>query len=304
MKLSIVETETIDGVVRFVTLALDYAPPAGADFPGMADIRIQVTGDDKLWGAAVAIPDRATVSTKLRLWYGFDQPNLPRDYAAVPSATDLCARFPRCANETATEEKAKLVARLEALQAGELMAHGPIEGVNGDATYLNGASDHLRLPVHYETPLNSGSQSFSFSTWFYTEGNAANEQRTTPQLLYTHNTPDERTRFELKLQLSSAGKMRLLWFDGDMLSRRPPPTEVVVAADVPLRTWHHAGFTLNAASGAVDFYYDGVKVGSYTFTQPPAAVGCPQFHAATDIMLHEEGDGVLGGKPRAFRSSD
>jgi len=40
-------------------------------------------------------------------------------------------------------------------------------------------------------------QSFSWSTWFYSEGPSANENKTTPQVIFEHQGYNERTRFAL-----------------------------------------------------------------------------------------------------------
>ena len=52
LQLSVVDQEVVDGVVRFVTLALDFAPPEGAPLPGMADVRLRVEGDATLMSIA------------------------------------------------------------------------------------------------------------------------------------------------------------------------------------------------------------------------------------------------------------
>jgi hypothetical protein len=44
LRLHVVDREVVAGVVRSVTVALDYQPPAGAALPGVADIRMRLTG--------------------------------------------------------------------------------------------------------------------------------------------------------------------------------------------------------------------------------------------------------------------
>ena len=215
-------------------------------------------------------------------------------YASVPAAETLCQIIADCANESDDVQRAKVLARLGALQAGSLFAGETIDGIAGTAAYFDGSNDHLRAPVFFESPFATGSQSFSFSTWFYAEGNSADEKKGTAQILYSHNAFDERTRFGLLLRHSPNGGMRLAFFEGDVLSRTPSPTEVEIADAIALRTWHSVGFTLDASNGELRLYFDGQAVGTHSFRQPPAAVSCPQFVSGRDIALHEEGD-VLGG---------
>jgi len=276
---------------------------AVAPFQGSGEVHDELA-DDALWGAAVALAPRDEIDTRLLLWYGFQSPDAPIEYENVPSADALCALLPACANEPDEAAKARLLARLERLQAGEVLGGEPIPGVTMDAAWFDGAADHLRLPVHFEQPLAAGAQSFSWSTWFYAEGPSADEKADTPQLLYTHVGFDERTRFGLKLGADGDGGAVVTLLDGDFLAKWGA-TEVPVAAGIPLRPWRHLGFTLEAASGEITLYLDGLPVTAeddgpplptWVFQQPPMAIACPQFSAGKDVMLHEEGD-VLGGHP-------
>jgi hypothetical protein len=254
--------------------------------------------NDARWGAPIglAAPDEAT--TKLRLWYGFDAPDSPLTYSNVPDGEALCERYPLCANESDEVERAKFVARLNALQAGRLDADTAIAGVTNGAVYFDGTSDHLRMPVTYEEPLAPDAQSFSFSTWFYSEGNSLNELMTSPQVIYSHNGFNERTRFGLRLVDNGAGAFNLQFFDGDLTSRNPAALAVTVAEALTYRTWYHVGFTYDATLGKVDLYFDGRRIRDYTFPRRPSFV-CPQFFAGTDVLQHVEGD-VLGGKPPEY----
>ena len=101
-----------------------------------------------------------------------------------------------------------------------------LTGVTGDGVYLDGHADHLRLPVHFDEPLAARSQSFSFSSWFYTDGNSGDELKDTPQLLFTHNAFDERTQFGFRLAGDDDATMDLTLFHGDLLSKSPEPVEV------------------------------------------------------------------------------
>ena len=259
----------------------------------------QLLSDDALWGTGVLVPALDKVTTKLKLWYGFNSTISPLNYSNVATAAEMCALHAPCANEVDSVEQAKWLARLEALQAGTHYGGEAIEGLSGSAIYLDGTSDHLRMPIHFREPLAPISQSFSMSTWFYSEGNSASELKKTPQIIYQHMSYDERTRFGLALKPAGGDMLKLYLFSGDMLSKAPPPEEVLIADNIPERTWHHAGFALDASTGKTDLYLDGERVAEYTFAQPPAAVSCPQFFGATNVVLHEEGD-VLGGRPPQF----
>jgi len=250
--------------------------------------------DDDLWGAPVTLAPRDEAATTLRAWFGFDSLDSPVTYLGVPDAEALCARYPACANEPDEVERAKTLTRLAALQAGSVTASELTEGVTNSAAYLDGSGDHVRLPIHYEEPLATSAQSYSFSTWFYTEGNTTDELRTTPQVLYAHAGSNERTRFGLMLATSPDGGVDLSLFDGDLLSQSPVPLRVPIATSVPLRTWHHVGFALDADANTIDLYFDGERAGSYTFPRTPAVV-CPQMFGGVDVIPHVEG-AVLGGR--------
>ncbi len=62
LTLSVVDREIVDGRVRSVTVALDFAPKLGTPLPGMADLRLRVLGDAEL--AQVAIGESLITSEK------------------------------------------------------------------------------------------------------------------------------------------------------------------------------------------------------------------------------------------------
>ena len=308
--------------------------------------------DDARWGDALALPPRASVSTRLRLWYGFEDLVDPLTYLTAPTpealcaleaecaggppelraarlielaalepeeklALALCARVPDCANAWSEVERARLIARLTALEAGDLYASTALAGVNGAAVYMNGAADHLRMPVHVERPFTPDGQSFSFGTWFFAEGyNPQVEALSTPQLLYSHNGVDERTRLGLLLQHTDAQHMALRFFYGDWFTLfdqvggvwtldDPDSTKTKLLATIPLKTWRHVGFTLDAPARRVDFYLDGAPAGSFDFsaahTGPvPDVIACPTFYGESTVLLHEEGDVLAGQPPEAI----
>ncbi|MFH0899425.1 MAG: hypothetical protein V2A73_02225, partial [Pseudomonadota bacterium] len=242
--------------------------------------------NDGLWGSPVAAGARGDADTRLLLWYGFESAAAPLAYSNIPGAEELCGVMAECANEEDPTLRAKLVAKLAALQTGELTSSTAIEGVTGNAVFLDGHSDHLRLPVQYQQPLEAGSQSFSFFTWFYTEGNSSDERKDTPQILFSHNGFDERTRFGLELLTGDDSGMDLVFFAGDLLAKTPRPVYLPVARNLAKRVWHQAGMTVDATSGEVVLYLDGKRTASYRLSQPPAAVSCPQFDAGTNVLVH------------------
>jgi|GEM_PF-1930204 len=297
-----------------------------APIQGTAAIQKQL-GDDRLWGDPITLCKRSEISPRLRLWYGFETTDEPLSYQNVPTAAELCEVYPDCALEEDAEVKARVMTRLERLQAGELQASERIDGVTRDAVYLDGAADHLRTPVQLAATLDPKAQSFSYSTWFYSEGNSPNELTSTPQLLYSHNASNERTAFGLMAVETGGDTMGLVLFQGDLLDPRlsgeallqgaetlvpgqcaavdplTAPGAQWIATGIPIRTWHHVGFTLDAdhapETARFDLYWDGEPVGCVEVTQPPDAVACPQLSVGTDVLLHDEGD-VLGGRSPEF----
>jgi len=268
-----------------------------APLQGSSDVQ-GLLADDALWGEPLHLGPPEDAPAKLRLWYGFDTLDAPITYANVPTGEELCALDPACANEPDDVVRARLVARFDRLQRGAVQAGETVEGVTNAAVYLDGGADHVRLPVHFRKPLAPKAQSFSFSTWFYTEGASADELKTTPQVLFSHNGSNERTRFGLRLEADGDGGARVVLFDGDLLSQAPPPTVAVLAPHVPLRTWHHVGFALDADQAKIELYFDGERVNEYTFPDTPVAV-CPQLFGDTDVLIHAEGE-VLGGRAPEF----
>ena len=252
--------------------------------------------DDALWGPAIAVGDAGGSPAQLSVWYGFDSLSAPLTVSSAPSAAALCEKVADCALETDPVRRAAFIGRLESLQAGALFGGDPISGVSGAAVWLDGTADHMRLPVDWRDPLAPIAQSFSVATWFYTEGNSVAELKTTPQILFGHKGYDERTRFALLLRPEAGGSMKLALLEGDVLQKAPAPKEVDIASGLALREWHHAGLVVDAALGKVEVYLDGVRMLTHTIKQPPALAACPQFFAATDVVLHEEGD-LAGGKP-------
>lgn len=281
--------------VAFVT---DDALQRRAMAPDQGDSQEELA-DDTLWGPPVVLHARNLTDSNLLLWYSFNDAESPLEYSAVPTAEALCQLIAACANESDEDARAKVLSRLTYLQNGQAVADGIIDGIQAGGAYLSGASEHLRMPVFWQSPMSSNAQDFSFSTWFYTEGNGSDELKTTPQLIYSHNGFGERTRFGIGLRHNSAGSMDLYLFDGDLLSKAPPPAQLSVATNIELRTWHHVGFTLDASSSRITVYLDGREAGTHVFSPSPAAVSCPQFIAKDELAIHEEGD-ILGGTPPEF----
>ncbi len=256
----------------------------------------ETLAEDQWWGQDIELTPRSALSTRLALWYGFESLDAPLSYANIPSAQDLCDDIAQCANEEDAPTRQRFIALLEQLQRGTLVATDSVEGVTASGAYFDGENDHLRMPVAVQDPYDPSAQHLSFSTWFYPEGNTTNELRDTPQILYTHNGFDERTRWGLMLRPNEDGGVDLNFFNGDFLSKTPPPEEVTLASNLPLRRWQHVALTLNAATGQVLLYFNGEQAATVTLEQPPSAVACPQLVGGTDLRLHLEGD-IIGGKP-------
>jgi len=251
--------------------------------------------DDRLWGdLSEQIPALDDGQARLRLWYGFDDPSGGATYSTVPGGEELCSMVTGCVNETDEELHSHFVARLDALQKGTQSISDGVDGVNAGAAYLDGSWDHLRLPLMVEQPLLPTEQSFTFSTWFYTEGNIESERKRTPQLLFSHDGYDERTRFGLLLRPQGGGTHQLSFFTGDILSVAPPPRELVVQTGIEGRKWHHVALAVDASSGGIEVFFDGVSQ-VVDAVHGQAAVSCPQLFDLSDVVLHEEGD-VVGGK--------
>ena len=289
-------TSTID-VPAVIAFTSDSALRAKAVAPLQGNQKTQLELEaDAAWGPPVLVPALDQVTTRLRLWYSFDAGTAPLAYASVPTASVLCGKLASCANEDDVLDKARQLALLGELQAGTVAGGEAIAGLSGSALYLDGGSDHLRLPVSFEEPLAPMAQSVSLSLWFYGEGSSAFEQKKSPQVLMSHMAFNERSRFGLLLKPEGGDLLTLVLFSGDLLGKSPPPVEVTVAKGIAERTWHHVGYALDSATGKVDLYFDGKRVGDTTLAQPPSLISCPQFFAATNVVLHEEGKDVLGGK--------
>ncbi|MBI5497402.1 MAG: hypothetical protein HY904_20475 [Deltaproteobacteria bacterium] len=281
--------------VRFVTTD---AMQETAMAPNSSATQRQALREDSLWGSPVVIPARADADgNRLLLHYSFDDPDNPLAYSGVPSAEELCLRVPDCAAEPDAVLRQRFVARLARLQRGSVKASGSVEGVSRGGLLLNGATDHLRLPVHVLQPYEPAGQSFSFSTWVYAEG--APDTETAPQLVFSQLGPDERTRFGLLLrrEVTSAGVDRssLQFFTGDVVSSSSTLALTPLGQGFPNRTWHHVAFTLNAATGQVVLFLDGLRVGTAALPASPSPVQCPGFLRGSDVVLHQEGE-YLGGR--------
>jgi len=252
--------------------------------------------DAALWGPPVTVPGRVQEwDRRLLLWYGFESDATPLSYSNVLDGDALCAGVPVCSLETDAQQRARVTARLSALQSGRVASAGRIEGVVRDGAYLDGSGHHLELPVQVLDPLVASGQSFSYAMWFYTEGNTSTETAGEPQILFSHNGPDERTHFGLVTDFAQDGTAEVSFFVGDLASgHRAARTSL--AAGLALRTWHHVGFALNAVTGDVQLYFDGSAAGSVLLTTIPPSIVCPAFANGSDVILHEEGD-FMGGRP-------
>ncbi|MBI5497715.1 MAG: hypothetical protein HY904_22095 [Deltaproteobacteria bacterium] len=279
---------------------------AMAPVQGSAAVQ-QGLANDALWGASVAVPTSTAADTgRLLLWYAFDVAGQGLTESHAQSADELCSHVPECALAGDASEKAQLTARLAALQAGAIASSGAITGVERGAALFNGSTDHVRLPVVLQSPLEPGRQDFSLSAWFYAEGSSPDELASASQLLFAHTGNDERTHFGLILDPGTAGGVNLSFFVGDLLDpgslkRTPmgPLQPAPLGRELALRTWHHVAFTLHAGTGAVALFLDGLPQDppspANALPAVPTPIACPTFAGGSDVHLHQEG-GVLGGQ--------
>lgn len=252
--------------------------------------------NDTLWGPPVEVGPREDArGSRLLLWYSFDDENAPAAWMNVPSAAEICAREPDCANESDPVERARRVARIAALQRGQLTSVSKIDGVNRGGAWFDGANGHLRLPLQILEPYEAAGQSFSWSTWFFTEGPGPDDDPSRPQVLFAHVATDERTRFGLVLNPDGNGAYDLSFFQGDLLAPHTVERRTFLRG-IPERQWRHVGFALDAAAGTIELYADGVLTGTATFPTSPPPIYCPQFARGSDVLLSQEGD-FLGGQP-------
>jgi hypothetical protein len=252
--------------------------------------------EDALWGAPVVVTSSG--NRRLVLSYSFDDPTRPLSYARVPDRDALCNILASCANETDATRQAHVKEMLESLQRGVVQASQSIDAVSGGGVYLDGASDHVRMPLALNAPAqgapySADQQSFSLSAWFYPEGNWRNEAQGEPQVLFSHNNASERTRMGLMLDQVGSDAVNLKWFDGHFDAATG--TTRTTLATLPLRVWTHLGLTVDATTGEVTVYLDG-RLTSVLAAQGPVA--CPRFEGSpgNGILLHQEGDLQVGGR--------
>ena len=256
--------------------------------------------NDQVWGEALRISPKSEAPVRMQLWYNFESQNSPLAYQNTKGGEALCSLISECALETEESIKNKQIAQLDRLQSGEVDIETLISGVQSEAAYLNGNQSHLRLPVTFNDILNSESQSFSFSTWFYTEGLLSHESLDSPQVIFAHHDRSERTRFGLWLRYSEARDgYDLEFFDGDLLARNlPSGLETYPLATIPLYAWQHFSFTYDATTRSMDFYLNGEQLSlSHQFPfSGPSPFTCPQFSRNREIIIQKEGN-FLGGTP-------
>lgn len=287
-----------------IGFATEDALQVEAVAPSQGDQRAALA-EDRLWGPGITLRRRANAPVKLRLWYGFESMSVPQNFSAVPDAATLCDAVADCANAPDAVEQARRIARLDVLQRGDVRVDTIVPGVTGTAARLNGVHDHVRLPVQIErlvadddggrrlVDLDPRDQSLSFSAWIFPEGNdPGTELRDAGQVIFSQNAGNEETWFGLRLRPRNA-RMDLTFFRLDVEPQ--PADERLLVPAIELRTWHHVGMSLDADTGEAVFYFDGERVGTYLFQQPPLAVACPTLLDGTDVVLHDEGDLQVGG---------
>ncbi len=250
--------------------------------------------DDRLWGDQVQVGAAAPNGPRMFLYYSFDNPSAPLDYSDVLDGEGMCSAAAECSQEENERERTRWKSMVEIMQRGAVQVSQLIEGVSGPGVYLDGAHDHLQMPVTLNTPYLAGEQSFSLSTWFYAESAGVDGQ---PQLLFSHNaSASERTRFGLMLEPAGPDAVDLVWFEGD-LKYLDGMHRHVVAEAMPVRTWAHLGMSLDASTGEVRFFVNGEPVPQAASIQNgQEAIQCPGFNqGGSGLILHKEGD-IGGGR--------
>lgn len=256
--------------------------------------------EDQAWGSAINVSPRGQASIQLKLWYDFENIETPLTFGQVHSGEELCELISDCVLEPQESFKERLTKQLDRLQSGQALLDRSISGVLNRAGYFDGNQSHLRLPIVINDRLNRESQSFSFSTWLYTEGLNDNETLSTPQILFAHHDRSERTRFGVWLRYNEQREAyQLEFFDGDLLARDlSSGLDAYLLADVPLYAWQHFSFTYDATQRLLRFYYNGEQLpNTHLFDAAgPSPFTCPQFSRNREIIIQKEGE-FLGGTP-------
>ncbi len=253
--------------------------------------------DDDLWGGEVFVPASTPQGDRLVLSYDFANSNNPLNYKDVPSADALCSAFNEC-NNAENDDKNRLLAMLNALQAGHLSFSDQIVGVVGEGAYFDGAFDHLQMPLTLNQNdtggYNAADQNFTVSMWFYAEGEAQQDISANPQILFANHADNEESRMGLMLVPSSTGAgTDLVFFDG---AHNSTDSLALIDSSIALRNWHHLAMTFDAAAAELSFYIDGSPRSSLALNDPANAVTCPQFDEGSGTLsLPKEGN-FMGGK--------
>lgn len=259
--------------------------------------------DPSYWGAPLTVAARGGGSDRLLLHYGFDSLDGPLSLNAAPSAAALCELASGC---SVTDERR--VAALRGLQAGRLVGGEYVEGVSGPGVYLQSGSDHLELPLWLAgtvAPLADADQSYSASTWFLYEPQASDGPE--PAVLLSQaNAANQLSRHGLAVR-PRGSVFDLLWFLGDIGDTTA--TLQPVATGLPLRTWAHVGYAVNAGAAAAGgteaevaprsatVYLDGRIVAEglpIAGPAPDVVLACPRLDGNGRAQLRDVGE-VAGG---------
>lgn len=267
--------------------------------------------DDTLWGSPIKLGTTSSSGPRLLLAYDFAKLSQPRSHPLASwsdsSASQICAVFAACNNETDDAAKSATVGRLVDLQGGYIGGGQSTRGVTGNALHFNGNADHLRLPWTLTTPpvAQSGSitpafptdQSFSLSMWFYSEGNSVNELPESPQLLFSHNHGlSETILFGLYLVPSQdvSEALDLVLYEGKHGAEGV--ASQTMAHGIELNKWRHLGLNVDAATGLVSAFLDGTELGERQLSHGAQTIGCPQFTPdGKGLRPHLQGEDDVGG---------
>jgi hypothetical protein len=268
------------------------APKPGADL-----------SNDALWGANVNVAARSANGPRMVLYYTFDNPTRPLSYQLVPTGQQLadlsfvCTKPGACTPQEAAD-KAALAARASAVQIGSVSLGANLPGVYGTGARIDGATQHLELPISLNGTGNTFSakdQSFSVGFWAYHEANVSRAVALHGDLLFSHNHgTSELTRFGLLAIPKGSDTFDLAWFEGDLGDPNLPKT--ILASALTDRTWTHVGLAVDASAGTAQVYLNGAptqKTALPIVASP--AVQCPALTGSNTLSLHQQG-AIDGGR--------
>ena len=319
--IELVFDRTAHGQTRIAFTGQDHlqiesmAPDQGED--GTGEPNLNELADDALWGEAVQIPAVDPNGPRLLLYYSFDNAADYLDYADVKNGAELCDLVGECSvlsenDDYQREQKEIYQAKLNVLQRGtERVSEQISHGVIGPGGYLDGKTDHLEFPVTVNDPkrdqdghyyYDQASQSFSLSTWFYSEGDGLEvPEGEAGQVIFSRNSYLEETKFGVSVKMAPSADdpnvrvPTLFWFSGPVAEA---PTLQRISSDFNVLEWTHLGLVFHDAMAGEDDDGDGVvdEVGeevdriSFFIDGKPVALSYPNIDDDHDGDTDEAGE--------------